>query len=77
MKKFSKKELLLRGPVLLLGLLCVGYFTINLNVGLLLAMVLGGATWECILFVLFRYGIITWSRWGDSKGGDDARISSS
>lgn len=61
--KFTKKELLVRGPILLIGLFLFGFYLIKLQLWDALQMLIGAGAWEVILFALFRYGIITWKKW--------------
>lgn len=60
--KFTKKELLIRGTLLGLGVLLFGKMVFNLNVGHALAFALGAVTAEIALFTLYRFGIIIWRK---------------
>lgn len=61
--RFTKKEVLVRGILTLVIVLLLGYLLFNFNWWKFLLVVLGAAAWDTILFVLFRYDIITWKKW--------------
>jgi hypothetical protein len=59
---FTKKELLVRGSILVIGVLLFGKLVFNLNISHALTFALGAVSCEIALFVLYRFGIIIWRK---------------